>query len=198
VEADAVLLGDKVGRIPLRARDEGGRCEAWLTLDGRDGVEGLLQVERWGPRGREAVLHRSRVAVAANASRRLWQSPRKACGVQDPSVQYLCVRFTTKDGRERRSLLFFERPKHFNYRPAGLVVGARAKDDRIEVAVRAKNLAQAVELHAPVPGRFSENGFDLLPGETRRLVFIPDKPGPIKGAWQALCLNQCAFEARRP
>jgi hypothetical protein len=78
------------------------------------------------------------------------------------------------------------------------VVGARAKGGHVEVAVRAKALALACELHAPVPGRFSDNGFDLLPGETRILRFTPAKAGIIKGPWEALCLNQLAVEARRP
>lgn len=198
VEAAALRSSDEVGQLPLRAGDEDGRCEAWLSLDGREAFRGRLTVERWGERGREARLAGLRVRQGANQSRRLWQRRRKACGISDPSRQYLVFTLRASDGRQRRSLLFFERPRRLALPPAGLVVGARAAEDAIEVAVSSKRLALAVELHAPVPGRFSDNGFDLLPGETRRLSFIPDQSGAIRGAWQALCLNQMQAEARRP
>jgi beta-mannosidase len=197
VEAAAVRHSDKVGRIPLRAKDEDGRCEAWLTLDGPQAFRGRLVVERWGAQGREAVLARAAVSVPANASRRLWQRRRLACGIEDPSAQYLVFRLGGGKGPERRSLLFFERPRRLELKAAGLVVGAKADGDGFQVAVRSQRLALAVELHAPVPGDFSDNGFDLLPGETRLLRFTPARPGAVKGAWQALCLNHFVAEARR-
>jgi beta-mannosidase len=197
VEADARLHSDKVGRLPLRAADEDGRAEAWLCLDGREPFSGVLTVERWSMDGRQAAVARVAVRAAANRSVRLWSAGRRACGIVNSARQYLVFELKGKDGRRRRSLLFFERPRRLALPDSGLVVGARADDGTVEVAVRASHLTLAVELHAPVAGRFSDNGFDLLPGETRRLRFTPDKPGPIRGAWQALCLNQCVREARR-
>jgi hypothetical protein len=70
-------------------------------------------------------------------------------------------------------------------------------DDHVEVALRARHLTLAVELHAPVAGRFSDNGIDLLPGETRILRFSPDKGGAIKGAWTGLSLNRLQQVARQ-
>ena len=197
VEADAKLLTDLVGRLPLRAQDETGRPEAWLTLDGRTPFSGTLSIERWDMHGKQAGLGRVAVKQSANTSKRLWARDRRACGIKDPSREYLVFTLKGKDGSVRISTLFFERPKRLELPETGLVVGAREHEEHVDVAVSTKKLALAVELHAPVPGKFSQNGFDLLPGETRQLRFTPDKPGKIKGAWQVLTLNQMQREARR-
>jgi beta-mannosidase len=197
VEAAAVRMTEKVGTLPIRAAEEDGRCEAWLTLDGPQAFRGKLRVERWGAKGREAVLGNAAVNVPANASRRIWERRRQACGIHDPAAQYLVFTLTGAAGASRRSVLYFERPKRMELKPAGLVVGAKEDGDGFQVAVRSQHLALAVELHAPVAGEFSDNGFDLLPGETKILRFTPAKDGAVKGAWQALCLNQFQAEARR-
>jgi hypothetical protein len=109
----------------------------------------------------------------------------------------LVATFTSDEGWSRRSILYFERPVRLALEPGGLLVGAKASGDAVEVAIHAKTLAMACELSAPVAGRFSDNGFDLLPDETRVLRFVPDRPAAIKGAWSVKTVNQMAAEARR-
>ena len=196
VEAEPVRLTDKVGRLPLRGAQENGRAEAWLTLDGPQGLQGRLRVERWGMRGREAVLDERAVRVGPEASRCVWRRGRRACGVLDPSSQYLAFHLESDRGL-RRSLLFFEPAKRLELPLSSVTLGARPQGAGVELAVQARHLALALEIQAPVPGRFSDNGFDLLPGETRRLTFIPRRPGPIRGAWTLYTLNQAQAEARR-
>jgi beta-mannosidase len=197
VEAAPKYLLEKVGKLPLRAEQEDGRCEAWLTLDGTRPFKGTLKVERWNVNGKQATLASKTVSLAANKSALLWSRQRQACGIKDGTREFLVFTLKGREGLERRSVLYFERPKRMNLPPSGLVVGARGKDDHVEVAVRAGKLALSVELHAPVPGRFSDNGFDLLPGETRVLKFVPEKIQTIKGPWQALTLNQMQVFARQ-
>jgi beta-mannosidase len=196
VEADPRRMTDKVGRLPLRGAQEDGQAQAWLTLDGPRGLKGRLTVERWGMRGREAVLARLPVSVGAQASRCVWRHGRRDSGVLDPSTQYLAFHLVSDRG-PRRSLLFFEPPKRLELPLSSVTLGARPQGDGVELAVQARHLALALEIQAPVPGRFSDNGFDLLPGETRRLSFIPQRPGPIRGAWTLYTLNQAQAEARR-
>jgi len=196
LEAEPRRLSDKVGRLPLRAEQEDGKAEAWLTLDGPQPWKGVLRVERWGMRGREAVLGRVAVNLAAGRSRCLWRRGRRDCGVLDPTRQFLAFQLEGPRGG-RRSLLFFEPPKRLQLEPSSLTLGGRAQGAGIELAVQARHLSLACEIQAPVLGRFSANGFDLLPGETRRLSFIPESPGPIRGAWALTTLNHLQAEARR-
>jgi len=170
-------------------------CEVWITLDGPKGVRGSLCVERWNMQGREAVLARRRVTAAANRSVRAWRRTAAGCGITDPTRQFL-VASLDFGGGARRSLLFFERPVGLELPLSQVVAGARPGKDRVRVAVRSRSLALACEVQAPVPGRFSDNGFDLLPGETRVLEFIPERPGAIRGPWSVKTLNQAQVLAR--
>lgn len=185
VEEGVELSGDKVGKLPARAVDQSGPCQAWLTLDGARGMQGRLTVERWDMTGRRAKLAAHQFHVAPGRSQMLWERERKACGVRAPQREYLVFRAKFSDGTERRALLFFERPCRFEFPAHRLAVSSRAQDGRVVVRVRSKALAQSVELEAPVAGTFSDNGFDLLPGEQREVVFVPQKQGRIKGAFRA-------------
>jgi beta-mannosidase len=46
------------------------------------------------------------------------------------------------------------------------------------ITLKAERPAYFVALESTVAGHFSDNAFDLLPGETREIVFTPDKPTP--------------------
>jgi beta-mannosidase len=181
--------------VLLSAVEVEGRAEAWLSLDGAAPFEGRLRVERWGMVGREAVLAQLAVRAPANRSRRLWSRSRADCGIRDPARQYLVMHLEGKGGRLRRTQLYFAWPAQMDLRPAGLTLRTRSEGAAVAVTVRARCLALGVELHAPVPGRFSDNGFDLLPGETRHLRFTPERTEVGRGGWQALCLNQNMGEA---
>ena len=199
---DILLSSVETGAVEANAASlveaKGGVCEVWLTLDGPKAQKGQLRIERWNAGRREAVLEERTVAMPADAGRLLWSRPRVRCGIKDPRSQFLAAFFTPEGGETRRSLLFFVRPVHFDLQAGGVVAGARPKGDGVEVAVRSRTLALACELHAPVAGRFSDNGFDLLPGETRIVAFHPAKPGSIEGAWDVMTLNQMQAESRRP
>lgn len=198
VEAGAKRHPEGPGALPLRAADEGGICEAWVSLDGPARARARLRVERWDMAGRRALLDERPVVLAAGASRRCWARPRRDCGVSDPAREFLVFCLDLAGGSSRRSLLFFDRPKRLELPADTLRITARAGSAGMELTLRSRGLALACEVAAPVPGRFSDNGFDLLPGEARRVLFVPARPGPVHGAWRAQTLNQAQTEARRP
>lgn len=45
-----------------------------------------------------------------------------------------------------------------------------------DITVSAKGLGLFVNLEADIPGRFSKNNFDLLPGEQQQVSFTPRDP----------------------
>ncbi len=49
-------------------------------------------------------------------------------------------------------------------------------DGSFEVAVTSQGLALFVMLESAIPGRYSDNAFDLSAGESRRITFRPDTP----------------------
>ncbi|MBD9372608.1 glycoside hydrolase family 2 protein [Rhizobium sp. ARZ01] len=78
--------------------------------------------------------------------------------------------------------------------PTGLKLVARRRDDgAYDVIASADTLALYVLVEANVPGRWSDNAFDLLPSEPRTLVFTPSQPlGPDQPAiFHAIDLHSC-------
>ena len=51
-------------------------------------------------------------------------------------------------------------------------------DDAPQITLTCTALALFVALEADVPGRFSDCGFALLPGQPRCITFTPEGPGP--------------------
>jgi beta-mannosidase len=59
-----------------------------------------------------------------------------------------------------------------------MAVGPAMPQGQIEVTLTSEALSLFTALEADVPGRFSDNGFAVIPGQPRRITFTPDRPGP--------------------
>lgn len=82
--------------------------------------------------------------------------------------------------------------------PSDLKLAARRRaDGAYDVTVSADAVALYVLVEANVPGRWSDNAFDLLPVEPRTLVFAPSQPlGSDQPAlFHAFDLHSCQFPA---
>jgi beta-mannosidase len=66
--------------------------------------------------------------------------------------------------------------KMLDFRPAGLEIEtATLASGQVEISVRASGLALFVMLESDVPGRYSDNVFDLSAGEVRKIIFTPTR-----------------------
>ncbi len=185
------LRQDRTGRLPTRAKDENGLCQAWLSHEFDAAVSGSLKVELWDQRGRRGRVWSGRIKVPANASACVWQSSRAKLRVKDPASQYLVFHFEAP-GLSRRAQLYFERPRLQSFQQPGLALKSKREKEVSFLELRASRLARYVELSSSKPGQFSDNGFDLLPGERRTIVFTPDDPG-AGASFSVKTLNQIAL-----
>lgn len=71
--------------------------------------------------------------------------------------------------------------KALELQPSGLEQHVKAlSDGQFEIEISARGLALFVMIEADIPGRYSDNLFDLAAGETRRIVFSArDKDFPL-------------------
>jgi beta-mannosidase len=84
--------------------------------------------------------------------------------------------------------------RHFAFKPYKYLklpapcVTTKVKDNKValEIAITAKALALHVMLECDVAGHFSKNVFDLLAGETQKLIFTPNNPADLKRAKDSL------------
>ncbi len=84
--------------------------------------------------------------------------------------------------------------KALELEPSGLTLASAPRPDgAFDVTVSARSLALHVMVEANLAGRWSDNAFDLLANEERRLVFTPSHP-PAEGempSFHALDLQSC-------
>ena len=82
--------------------------------------------------------------------------------------------FTASNGMGGSGHHVMESYKALDLQPAGLVMSVSpAGDGCFDILVEAKGLALYVMIEADMPGRYSDNAFDLAAGENRRITFNP-------------------------
>lgn len=75
---------------------------------------------------------------------------------------------------ELTDYVYFVTPGELNLEPTEITVNNLGKvGSRYRIKVTSSKFAKSVELTAEVDGIFSDNGFDLLPGETKIIDFTP-------------------------
>lgn len=109
--------------------------------------------------------------VPANTSIRFHQED-YATLATDPARTFLLMTLKSKDGKElSKEIFYFNYPKDQNLPQANIRYKIKQEDGRCEVTLQSKQLARDVFIEIPYQGaRFSDNFFDLLPGETRKIT----------------------------
>ena len=79
--------------------------------------------------------------------------------------------------------------KELALRPPGLICNARELNGQLEVDITAANPTFHVMAETAVPGRFSDNAIDVLPGEKATLLFTPDDPLRLGEAARSLVVR---------
>ncbi|MBX9468980.1 MAG: glycoside hydrolase family 2 protein [Rhizobium sp.] len=94
-----------------------------------------------------------------------------------PADGLLAWSFTVSNGMTGEGHFINGTYKALDLEPSDLEVSVSPTGDgAFEVAVTSQGLALFVMLESAIPGRYSDNAFDLSAGETRRITFKPDTP----------------------
>ena len=86
--------------------------------------------------------------------------------------EMLHFRWTTSDGQSGSDTFAPKPYKAYDLHPPGLSHSVSGN----QISITAQSLALFVAVEADIPGRFDDNAFTLLPGETRVLQFTPQDP----------------------
>lgn len=83
--------------------------------------------------------------------------------------------------------------KALDLQPAGLALDVRpAPTGGYDVTVQAGGLGLYIMVESTVAGRFSDNGFDLSAGESRRITFLPSSESEGEPVFRIYDLQSCA------
>lgn len=91
----------------------------------------------------------------------------------DPAATVLVAALITAEGEQYRNCHFFVPPKNLLLPDALISTEISWEDEAAVVKLKSKNLARFVKLAADQEGNFEDNYFDLLPGEERKIMFLP-------------------------
>jgi beta-mannosidase len=148
--------------------EEGGRVQVFVVSDRLADTRAHLAVRLVDFDGKELSRHEQDIVAKANTSGVAWTgSKRDLLRGVDPARVVLVAEVREGASVLSRNLMMFEKTRDLALPPPELSVAVEARGADASVRVTAKRFARAVYLAtADGQGSFSDNFFDLLPGES--------------------------------
>lgn len=163
VLVDAVKEGDTLGFYVLSDKLEGEK-------------DAVLQLKVMDFNGKVLDKKEVKGEVPANASV-LYHKENYAGLAVSPKSTFLLMTLKNKKGEVlSEEIYYFNYAKDQDLPEAELRYKVKQSDGRYEVTLSSKQLARDVFVEIPVQGaHFSDNFFDLLPGQTKKVVIASDQ-----------------------
>ena len=160
--------------------EENGKVQAFVVNDRRAEVRGRLTVRLVDFDGRELQRYEQDVVAKPLSSAALWTgSKRDLLRGADPARVVLVTELREGATLLSRNLFTFEKTRDLALPPPELQVAVEAHGSDASVRVTARRFARAVYLSTKGgEGAFSDNFFDLLPGESVTLEWKGPPGGP--------------------
>lgn len=160
--------------VALDALEEGGRLNVYLLSDSLAPLDNLrLDMEVRDFNGRRLSRRSVSVSAPANSSTLVFSDDTTAViGKGHRSDCVLLLSLKDRKGREiARRLHYFLPVKDLNLPETDIKYTIRTTDGQCRLTLRSPRLAKDVFIQIPIQGaRFSDNFFDLLPGEEKTVV----------------------------
>ena len=163
--------------ILLNAFKEGNELCIYTLSDELDAVKNTtLQLKVMNFEGK--VLNQKTVKgeVPANSSV-VYCKEDYATLAADPSNTFLLMTLKSSQGQIlSEEIYYFNYPKDQNLPETQIRTKIKQLDGRCEITLSAKQLARDIFIEIPVQGaRYTDNFFDLLPGQTKKIVITSDQ-----------------------
>jgi beta-mannosidase len=155
----------------------GDRIDLAVVSDRLEAIVGKLTVRLLDLGGKEINASTVPATIAANASAVYATLAKEAFprGRDDRQLLLLST-LVAGDSVLAENVTYFRTPKEMLLQRPEITMEVLKKGRGYEIALRTNTLARDVYLSADgVPGFFSDNFFDLVPGTTKRIMFTCDK-----------------------
>ncbi|ESU29590.1 beta-mannosidase [Flavobacterium limnosediminis JC2902] len=156
--------------VLLSVAEEENQYKVYVVSDELTPKKGKLQLELLDFKGAVLWKSASEVQVEANTSKVYYAIDKKEFGKFNPKQSVLSVKLVLSDTDVKLALFYFEKPKDLELSEPKITI-RHLSDNAVEVTTDV--LAKNVFLNSD-KGHFSDNYFDLLPGE--RKVIGTTKP----------------------
>lgn len=158
----------------INAFEENGKLNYYLISDELEDRNNLtLETKLIDFNGKVLKKDSKKVNMPANTSTLVWSQDSASIVTQDQRNNTLML-LTLKDSKGKElneQIFYFEKPKDLNLPETTITKKVKYKDGAYEVTLSSPKLARDVFVEIPIQGaRFTDNFFDLLPGETKTIV----------------------------
>ncbi|HOB76501.1 MAG TPA: glycoside hydrolase family 2 protein [Phycisphaerae bacterium] len=148
--------------------------DLWVTWDGLDYPSVRLDVTAMALDGKILKKRRFETRLPANGSRRVATLQPRVLGLSRPEYELVHVRMSRGKETLSENFHYFAPGKYMDWPDPGIRVAVRRGEAGLKIELTARCPARAVCLTAERwEGRFSDNFFDLMPGETRAIDWLP-------------------------
>jgi beta-mannosidase len=164
--------------------EDGGNVQIFLVSDRRADTRAHLTVRLVEFDGKELSRHEQEVVAKANTSAVAWSAWKKdVLRGADPARVVLVAELREGATVLSRNLFYFMKTRDLALAPPELQIAVEARGGNASVRVTAHRFARAVFLSTTNgEGSFSDNFFDLLPGESATVEWRGPPGGPAVDA----------------
>jgi beta-mannosidase len=171
--------------ILLSFKEEGGRISIWVTNDSYEGYEDTITLGVQNCFGNATYEQSFPIRVEPNSSKSIAEFSSAEVewrfGVIDKRSHFMFVRSTRDDVYDNH--YFFAEQKDLRFSPCRLQISVNNRADEVEITLTTDRFARFVKLECPIDHTmFSDNYFNLLPGETKTIVATNHKGTSISAA----------------
>jgi beta-mannosidase len=168
--------------ILLSFKEEEGRISVWVTNDSYESYDDTLTVGVQNCFGHPTYEQTFAIRVEPNTSKLVVQYEAAEVewrfGVIDKRTHFLFVRSERGDVYDNH--YFFAEQKDLRFSPCRLQTSLEVRTDSVQITLSTDTFARFVKLECPIDHTmFSDNYFNLLPGETRTVTVVNRKGTPL-------------------
>ena len=170
--------------VMLAFRCERGQLKLQAVSDRQDQVEANLRLELLDFTGKSLWYEHTSIVLGADISEQIGEWPEKMLTRKGNTRKMVLSAKLIENGKTIASeLYYFKNVKKLRL-PKKMVVETSViplEDGALQIGLKSEQLMKNVFLQlAGTPGFFSDNYFDLLPGEMVEVIFKPEKEADMK------------------
>ncbi|MFW6043509.1 MAG: beta-mannosidase [Marinilabiliaceae bacterium] len=176
-KASHYAVRDANEKVMLSPVEEDGEVKVYAVSDRLSSFDGELTVKVIDFMGEEIFSEVEDVNIEANNAGVIYNhSMSEVVGDADLSSVVMEVELRSNKEQIAGNLLYFERPKNLDLPEENIGMEARKTENGYELTANTDRVAKNVYLETPDgSGHFSDNFFDLLPGERKIIKLKVDK-----------------------
>lgn len=175
----------------LKQDQKGDRLEIYVVSDSRLERGGVLDMRLMDLEGNEYWQQQKPLTIEANTSRVYFDiATAELLKNKDKTALLFSAQFRQDENIVATNIFYFVPPKDMKLPDPQLQVAVEPVDAGFEITLAAATLARNVYLYAEgIDGHFSDNFFDLLPGQPVTVVFeTADKTADLASTLKVLSL----------